>query len=151
MHTERRVSTVQVLGTFITEWEAGAATCASAFSSMAAAEAVCAPAAPQWSGARIQLQQAGDGLNKTCCSKAGTHTLTKSKLAAAIHPNCMRRCLRLQVAERLAGIAARYAFEGWLVNIENGMQPEHVVRLRHFLRCGAGPYEFPLCLARKQV
>ena len=31
---------VQVLGTFITEWDAGAAVCASAFCSMAAAEQV---------------------------------------------------------------------------------------------------------------
>jgi len=31
---------VQVLGTFITEWDEGAATCASAFCSMAAAEEV---------------------------------------------------------------------------------------------------------------
>jgi mannosyl-glycoprotein endo-beta-N-acetylglucosaminidase len=67
-----------VLGTFITEWDAGAATCAAAFSTMAAAEAV---------------------------------------------------------AERLASIAAQYGFEGWLINIENGMRPEHIVRLRHFLRC----------------
>ena len=46
-----------------------------------------------------------------------------------------------QVAERLAAIAARYGFEGWLVNIENPMRPDHLVRLRHFLRYDFGSHQ----------
>lgn len=73
---------VRVLGTLITEWEAGAAACARLFGSAAAA---------------------------------------------------------VDTAQRLATLAAYFGFEGWLVNIENGMQPAHIPHLLLFLRCaGAG-------------
>ncbi|PSC72394.1 cytosolic endo-beta-N-acetylglucosaminidase-like [Micractinium conductrix] len=68
---------VRVLGTLITEWEAGAAACARLFGSAAAA---------------------------------------------------------VDTAQRLATLAAYFGFEGWLVNIENGMQPAHIPHLLLFLR-----------------
>lgn len=68
---------VRVLGTLITEWEAGAAACAQLFGSADAAAAT---------------------------------------------------------AHALARIAACYGFEGWLVNIENEVQPGHIPNLLHFLR-----------------
>ena len=69
---------VPVLGTVITEWEAGAAACTRLFGSPAAAEAAAA---------------------------------------------------------RLAAIARHYGFEGWLVNIENAVERQHIPHLLHFLRC----------------
>jgi len=68
---------VPVLGTLITEWDAGAAACARLFGSVGAAEAA---------------------------------------------------------AEALASIAAWHGFEGWLVNIENAVDPAHIPNLLHFLR-----------------
>lgn len=68
---------MQVLGTFITEWDAGADCSATAFATPASAE---------------------------------------------------------EVAEKLSAIAARYGFEGWLINIENTMEPAHVLNLLHCLR-----------------
>lgn len=70
---------VQVLGTFITEWNVGSDTCAAAFASQASAE---------------------------------------------------------EVALKLAAIAERYGFEGWLINIENTLEPAIVQNMLHFLRCG---------------
>ncbi|EFN54696.1 hypothetical protein CHLNCDRAFT_53027 [Chlorella variabilis] len=71
---------VPVLGTVITEWEAGAAACTRLFGSPAAAEAAAA---------------------------------------------------------RLAAIARHYGFEGWLVNIENAVERQHIPHLLHFLRYDA--------------
>lgn len=69
---------VPVLGTLITEWEAGAVACRQLFGTAAAAEAVAA---------------------------------------------------------QLAAIAAHHGFDGWLINIENGVDTEHIPHLLHFLRC----------------
>ena len=68
----------QVLGTFITEWEAGAAVCRQLFGSAATAQ---------------------------------------------------------RAAHQLASIAACYGFEGWLVNIENDLNPSNVDHVFLFLRC----------------
>lgn len=68
---------VPVLGTLITEWEAGAAHCRRLFGSREAAEAAAAA---------------------------------------------------------LAAIAACRGFEGWLINIETGLEPECIPHLLHFLR-----------------
>lgn len=37
-------------------------------------------------------------------------------------------------ADRLAAIAAHIGFEGWLINIENAVDPQHIPHLLHFLR-----------------
>jgi len=69
---------LQVLGTFITEWNVGSDICAAAFASQASAE---------------------------------------------------------EVALKLAAIAECYGFEGWLINIENTLEPANVQIMLHFLRC----------------
>lgn len=73
-----------MLGTFITEWDAGAATCKQLFGTAATAQ----------------------------------HT-----------------------AHQLANIAAWYGFEGWLVNIENDLDPSSIDHVLLFLRCAV----FALC------
>lgn len=42
-----------------------------------------------------------------------------------------------EVASKLASIAERYGFEGWLINIENTLEPANVQFMLHFLRCGS--------------
>jgi mannosyl-glycoprotein endo-beta-N-acetylglucosaminidase len=73
---------MQVLGTLITEWDAGAEACLQLFGSPAAAT---------------------------------------------------------QAARQLAAVAVARGFDGWLVNIENELRPEHVAHVLTFLR-RAGPY-----------
>lgn len=68
---------VPILGTLITEWEAGAAACRQLFGTAAVAEAA---------------------------------------------------------ASQLAAIAAHRGFDGWLINIENGMESSDIPNLLHFLR-----------------
>lgn len=70
---------VPILGTLISEWDAGAAACRQLFGTMSSAEAA---------------------------------------------------------ADQLAAIAAHHGFDGWLINIENAMDPAHIPNLLHFLRCG---------------
>ncbi len=71
---------LQVLGTFITEWDKGAEYCCQMFGSPEAAE---------------------------------------------------------RTAVQLAAIAQAYGFDGWLINIENKLEREHVPNMLHFLRYAA--------------
>ena len=77
-----------ILGTLITEWEAGAAACRQLFGTAAAAEAAAA---------------------------------------------------------QLAAIAAHRGFDGWLINIENGMEPSDIPNLLHFLRSACSALQLADC------
>lgn len=70
---------VPILGTLISEWDAGAAACRQLFGTLSSAEAA---------------------------------------------------------ADQLAAIAAHHGFDGWLINIENAVDPAHIPNLLHFLRRG---------------
>ena len=41
-------------------------------------------------------------------------------------------------AAALAGVAAHFGFDGWLINIENAVDMEHIPNLLHFLRSALG-------------
>lgn len=75
----------------------------------------------------------------SCCGPQVLGTLiTEWEQGAA---NCRQLFGSLAAAEhtatQLAAIAQAYGFDGWVINIENAVDPQHVPNLIHFLRSAA--------------